>query len=889
MSPPAIRLYRMLLLLLPPHFRREFGADLEGVLWDRLRAARGPTARLWICFVALVDVLATAAAEWARELRRPRASRGVGWDDLRLDVRHAIRSLARRPGFTVTAVATLALGIGASVAVFSVVDGVLLRPLPYPDADRIVSIETLWTETGRSSQDVSGPDFLDWQAQSDAFESMAAYNGGDNLGDDDVTIVGGQAVFANTRYVSADFFAVFGQTAAAGRLLTDRDMPAGEPTVAVVAHAWARTHFGSAEAAVGEVIVAYGTPLQIVGVAAPEFRYPGATDVWAPSRVTHPDRGHQTYRAVGKLASDVGLEAARSQLRTIGDALSRAHPENRVKTVAVVPLRDRLTGDVQPMLWVLMGAVTVVLLIACANISSMLLARGADRAREIGLRAALGAGRGRVARQLLTESCVLAGVSGLAGLLMASILVQGLVALSPADLPRIDDVRMNATVLLFGLGLSFLTALVFGVVPAIHASRLDLSRAMANGGSRTATTGTGARSRAALVVVEVAMSVVLLAASGLLLRSFQALQRVDLGFRTERVLIAFTEYAVGEDVESLRTRSRFYAELLERLRAVPGVSAAAGAAYLPMGWEPRAPRDMFVEGRPEGRPGERPQVELYAITPDYFTTLEIPIRAGRDFDDRDALQPGQPSLSRTPVAIVNEALARAVFSGASPLGQRIRTSTRAPWMEIVGVVGDTRWQDPTHAPPPMVFVPSTQDWGNSLSILARTSLDQASLSSTLRALLREADSSVPVRFETMEALFAEELAHPRFRTRVMGMFAALAVLLAAVGIFSVLGYLVGQRTREIAVRRAVGARTGDVVRLVVGQGMRWVGAGLVLGLAGAVAVARSLQALLFEISPWDVGTYLGGLTVLGAVALLATLVPVLRAAAIAPVVALQQE
>ncbi len=803
-------------------------------------------------------------------------------DALMRDVRFAIRSLTKSWGFALGAGAVLALAIGANIAIFSVVNTVLLQPLGYPDAERLVSVETLWTNTGLASQDVSGPDFLDWQAQNDVFEAMAVSYGSAET----AVVVGDRAVFASDQYVSADFFAIFGQTASAGRLLTEQDVPSidAEPTVAVVAYHWATGHFGSAEAAIGKRITVYGSPLEIVGVTAPGFRYPGASDIWAPWLTSNggTNRSNHNYQAVGKLKRGVDLRRAQAQMRTIGDTLARQYLENRVKTVTVIPLQERLTGNLQSTLWVLMSAVGVVWLIACANIANLLLARAAGRTREIALRAALGAGRGRVVRQLLTESCVLAGGAGLAGLLLAFMLVQGLVAWAPANLPRIDEIRMDMTAVLFALGLSLVSTVLFGLVPALHTSRLDLSDALKQGGSKATASRASSRLRAALVVTEVALSVILLAAAGLLLRSFQALQHVDLGFTTDRVLVAYTEYAVKEDLADLRTRSRVYAEVLDRLRAMPGVRAAAGVAYLGMGREPRELRDYFIQGRAEGQPGERPQAELHAITADYFKTLEIPVRAGRDFDRTDS--PEQP-----PVAIVNETLARTAFPGESPLGQRIRTNSRAPWMEIVGMVGDTRWQDPSHPPPPVVFVPSTQDWGNSLSILARTSLDETSLAGPLRALLHDANSTVPVRFETMEELFDFTLAYPRFRTQVIGLFAGVSALLAAVGIFSVLAYLVGQRTRELALRRALGARTADVIGLIGYQGLRLVAIGLVLGLAGALAVSRLLTGLLYEVSPWDPATYLGTIAVLGGAALVATLLPAIRAATITPLTVLQQE
>jgi putative ABC transport system permease protein len=804
-------------------------------------------------------------------------------DTLLRDVRYATRSLTRSWGFTLGAGAVLALAIGANTAIFSVVNTILLQPLAYPDAARLMSIETLWTNTGRTSQDVSGPDFLDWQARNDVFEKMAAIYGSDDF----VTIVHDRAVFGNPRYVSADFFAVFGQTASAGRLLGARDIPVGEAdaVVAVVAHHWAVMHFGSAEAAVGKAITVYGVPLEIVGVASPGFRYPGAADLWVPWLTANggTSRALHNYQAVGKLKGGVEFARAQAQMRTIGDTLSRQYSENRVKTVTLLPLQERLTGNLQMTLWMLMSAVSVVWLIACANIANLLLARAAGRTREIALRAALGAGRGRVVRQLLTESCVLASVAGLSGVLLASVLVQGFVALSPANLPRIGDVRMDKTVVLFALGLSLVSTVIFGLVPALQASRLDLVEALKQGGSKGAVSnGSGSsRLRSALVVIEVALSVVLVAAAGLLLRSFTALQHVDLGFTTDRVLVAYTEYAVNDDKE-IRIRSAFYLDLLDRLRVVPGVSAAAGVAYLPMGREPRSGRDYFIQGRPEGQAGERPQAEQYAITPQYFKTLEIPFLAGRDFDRTDTSDSPE-------VAIVNETLARNAFPGQSALGQRIRTNSRSPWMEIVGVVADTRWQDPSHPAPPVLFVSSTQGKGKSLSILARTSIDETSLAGTLRTLLHDANPAVPVRFETMEELFDFALAYPRFRTQVIGLFAGVSALLAAVGIFGVLAFLVGQRSRELAVRRALGASAADVIGLVVGQGLRLIAIGLVLGLAGALAVSRLLTGLLYEIGPWDTATYLGTVAVLGGAALLATLLPAIRAATIAPVTVLQQE
>ena len=806
------------------------------------------------------------------------------------NIRLSVRALARSWGFTLGAGSVLAIAIGASIAIFSVVSTVLLQPLPYPDAERIVSIETFFTNTGQSSPLVSRPDFLDWRDQQNVFEAMALFS---SVGDTGTT-VGGRATFSNTWSVSAGFFEVFGQTASAGRLLAGQDFQTG--AVAVVAHPWAVTHFGSAAAAIGQSFVLYGARVEVVGVTAPEFRFPGDTDLWlpwnieippgVPAAVVQAQRGDYSWQAVGKLAPGVPFTRGEAAMRTIGDRLAQQYPVNRLKTVALIPLQERLTGSVRMTLLILLSAVAVLWLIACANIANLLLARAAGRTREIALRAALGAGRGRVVWQLLTESCVLAAVAGLAGLLLAFLLVQGVVAFSPADLPRIGDVRIDTTALLFALGLSLLSTAFFGLIPALHASQLDLSDALKQGGSKATVSKPGTRLRSGLVVAEVALSVVLLAAAGLLVRSFQALQHVDLGFARNRVLAAYTEYPIRNNSE-IPDRIAFFAGVLDRLRAVPGVDAAAGAAYLGMGWEPRELRDMFIDGRPEGQAGERPQAEIYDVTEEYFKTLEIPILAGRDFSRTD-------TQGGSRVVIVNQSLARAAFPGESAIGKRIRETpnSQIPWLEIIGVVGDTRWQDPSQPAPPAMFRSAMQGTGNSPSLLVRTSagnsMDEASIISTLRGILNDANPAVPVEFKTMEAMFDSTLRYPRFRTQVIGLFAGMAALLATVGIFSVLAYLVGQRTRELAVRRALGAQAGDVIRLIVGQGLRLVAAGLVLGLIGSLAVSRLLTGLLYEISPWDAGTYLGTIAVLGSAALVATLLPAIRAAAIKPLVALRE-
>ncbi|MGQ0799654.1 MAG: ABC transporter permease [Pseudomarimonas sp.] len=794
------------------------------------------------------------------------------------DLRSSFRSLGASWGFTLGSTVVLALAIAATAAIFAVVNTVLLQPLAYPDADRIVAVETAWAGTAQGSPQVSTPDFLAWQTQVDVFESLAYYSGEEDV----ATVVDGRAEFANDMYVSPEFFDVFGQQPAAGRLLTEQDVVSGDtaPSVIVVRHAWAEAHYGSAEAAVGKTIIVYGTSMQIVGVAAPGFSFPGRTDFWTAWRSTNTDRNAPEFDVIGKLRAGQDLEGAHAGMRVLSDNLAQQYPENRLKSASLVPLQERLTAHVQTMLWLLLGAVLVVLLIACANVSSLLIARAGVRARDIALRAALGASRGRLIRQLLLESCVLAALSAVLGLALAAAFIWGLQAWLPTELPRLHEVRMDLAVIGFVVCLALASVALFALLPAIHVTRLDLSQALKLGGSKGATAGDSSGLRAWLVVAEVALSVTLLVSAGLLLRSFQTLQQVDVGFAKERVMLAYTQYPVDDD-EDRRQRTAFYGELIERLRETPGITAAAGVSFLPMGKERRPARNYFVQGLPEGLPGEQPMAQVNAITRGYFSTLDIPLLEGRDFQATDT--PDQP-----PRIIINQALARASFADQSPLGRQIRFGHNAPWMEVVGVVGDVRWQDPDQAPPPVIYAASTQGVGGSLSIIARSALAEASLADTMRRVLHEANPDIPARFETMTQLFDGALAYPRFRSQLVAAFAASAALLAAVGIFSVLAYLVGQRSREIAVRRAVGARSADVMRLIVGQGMRLVAAGLLLGLLGAFAVANTLRSLLFEISPWDVEAYVGAILVLGIAALLATLIPAIRATSIEPVAALQQ-
>ncbi|MCC7007796.1 MAG: ABC transporter permease [Acidobacteria bacterium] len=803
-------------------------------------------------------------------------------DTLARDLRHAARNLRRSWGFALGAGAILAMGIGTNTAIFSVVHTVLLTPLAYPGAERIVAAETLWTNTGRTNPNVSGPDFLDWQSETGVFDRLAHFNGDDQM----ATTVNGRGGFGSLLRVSGDFFEVFGRPAAAGRLLNRDDNVSGQGDAAtppvVVGYEWAVANFGSANGALDKTFLLYRSPAQIVGVAAPGFHYPDETNIWIPAGPTdRANRNAANYRAVGRLKEGLSLASSQAAMRGVGDRLAAQHPGNRFKNVSLTALQEQLTGHVRGTLWMLMGAVALTLVIGCANIASLLLVRSAARAQEFALRAALGAARGHLVRQIVIESSVLTLVSGSAGLLLAHGLVQGFVAWAPIALPRVDELRIDGVVLLFACGLSIASVLLFSLIPAARASSLNLTEALKQGGTKGAVGGRSHRLRSALVVAEIAVSIMLLAGAGLLLRSFQKLNEQDLGFTTDRVVAAYTQYALGDD-RTVAVRAAFFRDVLARVRALPRIKAAAGVTRLPLAQERGVSNDFFIDGQAVPQPGERLQAFSSSITPDFFKTLNVPFRAGRDFTEADT-----PSAQR--VIIVNESLARAAFPGQPAVGRRISRNSSGPWLEIVGVVGDSRWRDPSVPARPEFYQASAQGAGGSLTVIARTSDDETAIASAVRRIVQETDPTVPVRVQTVAEMFGLALSYPRFRTQLIGVFAAIGVVLSAVGIFSMLAHLVSQRTRELAVRRAIGAAPSHVVRLVLGQGVRLVVAGVVLGIAGALLGGRLLTGVLYETSPWDVPTYIGVLGVLGLTAVLAMLLPVLRAARIDPLIALRSE
>jgi putative ABC transport system permease protein len=797
-----------------------------------------------------------------------------------MDLKFAFRSLRKNPGFTLLAVLVMALGIGANTAVFSVVNAVLLKPLAYSNPDRIVTLSSLWRKSG-SHGPVSAPDFHDWHNQSTALAAMAYY-----ANDETSVTAGSSAEYGNVATVTPEFFTVFEIEPAMGRTFTPEEQKAGSSPVVLISHFFWQTHFGANPRALGQTVKMLDKTFSIVGVLPPAFHFPDKTDIWFPASVfgETESRSAHNYRVVGRLKPDATLEQAQAQMTSIGTRLEQQYPSsNKDKNVSVTRMRDDMVSNVQLTLYLLLGAVTLVLLIACANVANLLLAKSTTRTREIAIRASVGASRARIIRQLITESLLLALLSAVAGLLLAVWGSAALVALAPKNVPRLAETSVDGWVLAFTLGLSVISSLLFGLAPALHASRVDLNDALKQGGGRTLVGG-GGRIRAALVVAEIALSVVLLAGAGLLIKSFNALHNVALGYHPEHVLVMETSVPASDE-KSARRATSLYKDLLRDVAALPGVTASGATRATP--GHVGSNGGYWLDHLPplDQLSASAPNAVFSIVSPGAFRTLGIPLRTGRDFNSND--------IYEAPfTAIVNEALVRKSFPGQDPIGRLIfcGLDSMNP-MKIVGVVGDVRQYGPAHQPSPEIYMPYEQhpEPSTALSVLVRTSNDPVALEQTLRRKTRERSPDVPVKFTTMDASLSENVAAPRFRTLMLGIFAAVAVCLAMAGVYGVMAYLVSQRSNEIGLRMALGASPGDISQLVLRQGMLLTGVGLLLGLAGAIAAARLLTSVLFEVKPSDPMTYAAVAALLAAVAMAASYIPAYRASKVDPLVALRQE
>jgi putative ABC transport system permease protein len=864
-----MRAYRALLRLYPASFRAEYGPELCRVFAERHREASGWLARLAFWAETLADLLPSAAL--------------AHWDILRQDLRHTARSLRRTPGFTATAVLVTALGIGANAAVFSIVDQVLIRPLPYPEPQRLVR---LWTRTPDFGQlELSPANYRDWRRMSRSFEQMGSY-----FASSAVNLVGvGEPLRLESSGVDAELLTTLGVEPALGRLFEPADDREGAPGTVLLSHALWQRAFAGDPAVIGRVVRLDDESFSVIGVMPPQFAYPSRrTQLWRPLRLgprAFEDRSDAFLEAVAKLKPGVSLEQAQAEMDLMVRQLEREHPaENAGMGAQVVALRDAVSRQTRLLLAALSGASACVLLIACTNLASLLLARAVGRRKELSVRAALGAGRERLVRQLLTEALVLALAGGLAGVAAAGLSVPLLGALVPATLPTGEATPLDTRVLAFAAGLTILTGLAFGVLPALRSCGGDGAAGLREG-ARSGLGGTRQRLRAGLIVAEVTACVVLLIASGLLIRALWRVQSTDPGFRTEGVLTVQTPLPLPRYAITAR-RAEFYDRVLPEVRGLPGVTSAAYASFLPLLhgggiWSVRMP------GAPPVPERSGPTASLRFVTPGYFAAMGIPLQRGRDVADSDSYQ--APF-----VAVVSASLAQEHWPGQDPLGQRFGFAQKE--RQVVGVVADVRMRGLERESEPQVYIPyrqvddGAQDYYIPKELVIRATGDLQPLAAAVRGIVRRAEPELPIAaLRTLQEVVESQTAPRVIQLRVLGLFTGLAVLLGGLGIYGLLSFLVSQRLPEFGVRIALGAGSRDLLRLVLRQGLALAAAGGLLGLVLAYGAARAMQALLAGVRPDDASTYAAAAGVTLLTALVGSLVPALRALRVDPTRALRAE
>lgn len=804
-------------------------------------------------------------------------------ETLAQDVRYALRQLRRSPGFATVAILTLALGIGANTAIFSVVNTVLLRPLPYRDANRLVMVWGYDHAHGYNTDQVSPSDFRDWQSQNHVFEAMA--------GSTDVmytlTGAGDPAPIIGYEF-SAAYFHVLGVTPLIGRTFAPEEERDGKNHVVVLGYRIWQSRFGGDRGTVGKTITLNGAPYTVLGVMPPAFQW-FSTELWIPLIVPHEagqDRNYRFLRVVARLKAGVTLQQAQTEMNTIADRLSRAYPKtNKDEGVNIVSLRQMFTGDVRAPLLVLLCAVGFVLLIACANVANLVLARAVTRQKEVAVRTALGASRRRLVRQLLTESAILGLAGGAIGLLLAYWATGALVTMFPPtianlNIPRLDKIPIDGWVLGFALAASLLTAIIFGLAPALQTCGLDAYESLKESGRSLTGSRQGRRFRNVLATAEVALSLILLAVAGLTLKSLVHLLRGDLGLNPDhvlsmRVLLPNSKYP--KDTQQLA----FGNQVLDRIKSLPGVQSAGTVTFLPLsGWW--GVRDVALESQAESGQ-QRPQVVWSSVTPGYFRALNIPLLKGRYFADSDR-------AGSTGVAIVSATLARRIAPNLDPLGQRITVAGLNNPVQVVGVVGDVHQLGMTSDETSEVYLPFAQLPSPLICFAIRTAADPAALAKAAQRAVWSVDKDQAVSYVmTMTQLASESLAPQRAVTILLGIFAAVALTLAAIGLYGVISYSASQRSHEIGIRMALGASRSEVLRLIVFDGLKLTALGLAFGLAGALILARLMSSLLYGVAPRDPATLAGGAILLAAVALLASYIPARRAMRVDPMAALRYE
>jgi predicted permease len=802
------------------------------------------------------------------------------------DIRFGLRGLIKHPGFTLVAVFALALGIGANTAIFSVVNAVLLQTMPYGEPDRLVMVWGSYPERDRETTPVSAADFNDWKEQNTVFEQIAAsrdaqYN---------LTGMGDPEFIVGYRF-SADFFQVAGVKPILGRTFTaQEDQPGSDRVVVLSHHLWMRLFNGDREV-LGKTLTLNDNLYEIIGVMGPGFRHPGGrAELWTPLAIPAnlaSNRQRRFCRVMARLKPGVKIEQAQAEMNALAGRIAAEHPDtNANQGTKLVSLRDEQVGDVRPALLLLLGAVGFVLLIACANVANLLLARAASRQKEIAIRTALGAGRLRLLKQFLTESLLLSSIGGALGLLLAVWSTGPLLKMFPnsienLSLPKVEAIPIDWKVLLFTLGASLFTGLLFGIVPALQASKADLNRSLKE--SARTTIGGGSRLRNALVVSEIALSLMLLIGAGLLLKSFAHLQQSDFGFNPEKVLTVQVLLPQPKYAEPAK-RLQFLNQSIQRIEALPGVQAVSATNFLPLTgfW---GTVSFMVEGEPLPNPGDEPEADNRTATPNYFRTMGIRLLEGREFSEQD--REGTPK-----VLLVNETLARKLGSDASPVGKRLNLGdTKEPdWWEVVGVVSDVKsfgLEKETHAD---IFRPFAQVPFPIMAFTIRTAGDPMSLASAVRGEIWSVDKDQPLfKVLSLEQLASESVALRRVSLILLGTFALLALIIAAVGIYGVVSYTVTQRTNEIGVRMALGARPGDILKLIVGQGSLITLIGVGVGLLAAFMLSRLIATLLYGVSATDTLTFIGAPMISAFVSLLACYIPARRAMKIDPMVALRYE
>ncbi|HEX3144200.1 MAG TPA: ABC transporter permease [Pyrinomonadaceae bacterium] len=797
-------------------------------------------------------------------------------DTLFKDIRFGVRSLLTRPAFAAVAIITLALGIGANTAIFSVINAVLLRPLSYAEPDRLV--------TFRSNQ--SALDLADVTAASKTFTRI----GGEVLSPLAYT-AGSEPVQIQVGQVSGGYFETLGINAARGRYITANDDQDGGPFVVVLSHALWQRQFGGDQNILGKTIPLSGNSYTVIGVMPAAFKSPREnTEAWTPVHISNPVaanfRGVHFLRTYGRLAPGVTLQQASAEMRLIDEQLAKQYPaDNKNRSTALIALQERIVGQSRSALLILFAAVSLVLLIACANFANLLLARGAERGREIVIRTALGAGRWRIVRQLLTESILIAIVGGAIGVVIAWWGINLLIALKPANLPRLDEIGVDVRVFGFTLGVSLLTGLIFGLLPAWTASRAAATSGLKESARGASSSRSQQRLRNAFVVAELAVALILLVGAGLLVKTFWKLRNVEPGFNPEHLLTMRVELPETR-YKDVDPQTRFRTQALANVNSLPGMQAAM-VSELPLSGD-SLDHDFLIEGRPPIAPGDEPSLETRSVMGDYFHVMQIPLKSGRDFQKQD-FDPNAPL-----VGIANDEMVKQYFPNENPLGKRVRWARNptVQWIEIVGVVGNVKHFGLDLPELPALYSPYTQinSWKRWMSFAVRTQADPSAMTQAVKEQIWKVDAQLPItKVQSMNEVAAASFDARRFNMLLLTLFAGLALVLAAVGVYGVMSYAVTQRTHEIGIRMALGAQVGNVMRLVMKGGLVIAAVGVAIGLAGAFALTRLMSSLLFDVAPTDKATFAGVSLALLLIALAACYIPARRATRVDPLQALRYE